>query len=322
MINSRPIKPLTKENILELVDDYTLFRHYIPEIKAPGRVFHSPIRDDPKPSCALWKGAKEWILNDFGRGSMNIFQFIMARDDCSYFDALETINRDFGLNLGTSRPSKAVKPVVRLLPPERRESVLEFKLRGFNEVDAKYWGKITINTLKRFKVLPAELVFFNKKIIYSYRDIDPAYSYEAINNTRKILRPYSKNFKWMSTIKRDFYCGYRELPQTGNILIITKSRKDVMAWYELGYPAISPQSEHIIVSPELMKELEGRFKTIIFNYDNDSVGREKSSLNATKYNKPEWFTPDNYKDTFSLLDSNVKSEIKEYITAEISSKVI
>ena len=66
--------------------------------------------------------------------------------------------------------------------------------------------------------------------------------------------------------------GYKQLPKGGKLLVITKSMKDVMLLYELGIPAIAPNSETQFVSDKMLEELHTRFKHIVLLYDNDLTG--------------------------------------------------
>lgn len=63
------------------------------------------------------------------------------------------------------------------------------------------------------------------------------------------------------------------LPKNGgDILVITKSLKDVMVLYELGITAIAPNSENLFVTDLQYNKLSEKFKNIIVLYDNDLAG--------------------------------------------------
>lgn len=50
------------------------------------------------------------------------------------------------------------------------------------------------------------------------------------------------------------------LPESGDILIITKALKDVMVLYEYGIPAIAPCSENLFITEAQYNHLKERFK--------------------------------------------------------------
>ena len=62
------------------------------------------------------------------------------------------------------------------------------------------------------------------------------------------------------------------LPKSGDILVVTKSMKDVMVLYQLGIPAIAPISENCFLTEAQYNKLQSRFKYIVLLYDNDRPG--------------------------------------------------
>jgi DNA primase len=134
-------------------------------------------------------------------------------------------------------------------------------------------------------------------LAYKYKDniFDPAYSYEEGEEFRKILRPYNKPYKWTSNVPRRYYQGYKQLDQTGDILIVTSSLKDVMIWRLFGYNAICPTGETVFLTQNALELLSYRFKKIILNYDNDNEGVQQS-LKVMKEFKINYILTPDYKD--------------------------
>lgn len=56
----------------------------------------------------------------------------------------------------------------------------------------------------------------------------------------------------------------KQLPKTGDVLIVQKAMKDIMCLYEFGIPSIAPNSENTSISDEEIAKLKERFKRIIF----------------------------------------------------------
>ena len=46
--------------------------------------------------------------------------------------------------------------------------------------------------------------------------------------------------------------GMHMIPKSGEFLVITKSMKDVMLCYELGIPAIAPNSENLFITDSIV----------------------------------------------------------------------
>ena len=66
--------------------------------------------------------------------------------------------------------------------------------------------------------------------------------------------------------------GYDKLPKEGKVCVITKSMKDVLSLYSFGIPACAPNSEVIIPSENIVKDLTSRFKYVFCLWDNDKTG--------------------------------------------------
>ena len=57
-----------------------------------------------------------------------------------------------------------------------------------------------------------------------------------------------------------------------DVLTITKSLKDVMELYQLGYSSIAPSSESARIEDDFMRLLHKRFEKVIIFFDNDEAG--------------------------------------------------
>lgn len=66
------------------------------------------------------------------------------------------------------------------------------------------------------------------------------------------------------------------LPKSGDYVVVTKSMKDVMVFYELGIPAIAPISENCYLTDAQHNKLIKRFKHVVLVYDNDRAGKTNS----------------------------------------------
>lgn len=118
----------------------------------------------------------------------------------------------------------------------------------------------------------------------------------------KVYRPTADSkVKWKSNMTSSLLHGSSQL-KPANILIITKSMKDVMVLHEMGYQAVSPMAENVIPSNEIMVDLISAYPKIYIFYDNDGEfnppkgisgkGKQAASKIATKYSLPMIFLPD------------------------------
>jgi 5S rRNA maturation endonuclease (ribonuclease M5) len=84
-----------------------------------------------------------------------------------------------------------------------------------------------------------------------------------------------------------------QLPSKGELLIITKSLKDVMSIHDcLSIPAIGLQSESVMMKDSVMDEYKSRFQKVICLFDNDEAGKKLSANFSEKYNIPHFFVPE------------------------------
>ena len=112
-------------------------------------------------------------------------------------------------------------------------------------------------------------------------------------NKFKIYRPYNKvNEKWLTNCTITDIQGYEQLPNSGDLLIITKSLKDVMTLYSLGYTAIAVNSENTLIPKIIMSDIKKRFKKIIVFFDNDKSGIDGATKFCKEFSIPNMQTPE------------------------------
>ena len=84
--------------------------------------------------------------------------------------------------------------------------------------------------------------------------------------------PTKKIYRFLSNWSSKLIQGSKQLPSSGDYLVVTKSLKDVMTLYELNIPAIAPCSENSFLSQTQFDRLKLKFKKIYLFYDNDLPG--------------------------------------------------
>ena len=110
------------------------------------------------------------------------------------------------------------------------------------------------------------------------------YAYKVYDKF-KIYRPLaSKYTKWRTNLTNRHVQGLAEIPKEGgDLLIITKSLKDVMCLYEMGFSAISPSSETTFIPEDMLKSLRSKWKHIVIMYDRDKTGMKTAREYSKKY---------------------------------------
>jgi hypothetical protein len=292
-------KNLTIEEVLKKVSQWDLWRYYIPGVQLK-RSFKSPLRKDENPSASLFVATDgNILLKDFQLGVFNIWQFLQAMYNLSFIEALQVVDNDFDLKLSTKpRFEKPTMEYIGICTDDKiemhDETKLPIKKRAWSKADQKYWGQfgLEIAFLQSHKIVPLENYWVNDKLVYWYTPYDPAYSIEFGEGKRKIYRPLAKRFKWVTNAKNTDVQGDEFLDATGEILVITKSYKDVLLLKTFGYHSVASQSESTFLPEAKLEDYKTRFQHIFLLWDNDTTGKNYSEKFCTLYNLIPIFVPD------------------------------
>lgn len=273
---------LSLRDLLEKVDDYTIYSYYLGSFK-PGKLMNSPLRNDDKmPSFAIFQGKTGGLLfKDHGTGeSGNALKFIKLYKNIQTRDELE---KELLRIFKKSNPTSSAAIVTRSYTP-KGDVDIGIVRQPFTEVDKKYWKQfhISLDTLKKFNVFSIKYFLCNRVVRGTYKEDSPMYAYKVFDRF-KIYRPLaSKYTKWRTNLTNEYVQGLAELPEIGgNLLIITKSLKDVMCLYEMGFSAIAASSETTFIPEDILNDLRSKWKNVIILYDRDCAGMK----NARQYNK-------------------------------------
>jgi len=316
MYTTKGYSKLTKEEILLRINPIDIFNYYISNFETPLKSFCSELRKDNNPSCRIkiYKNGIT-IYKDFGnKDTFDCFSYVQAKYNINYLEALKVINNDF--NLGLDGVAKSPPSPILIGISEKEYKINEItpinikRRKWNNKIDKKYWNSyyITCEILNIFDVFPCSHIWI-KKYLFKVKYDNPSYAYRIKNNVFKILSPYAKKeFKWISNTTEYDIQGYKQLPENGELLIITKSLKDVMVLYLLGYTAIAPQNEQINIPDNIMKELKIRFKKIILFYDDDPAGNMGRELICSNYNISSVILKGESKDISDYIKNNGKEK--------------
>ena len=261
---------VSKFSVFKILDEFTVYCYYIEEVLGPfdikiGENFRSPLReDDTNPSFRLYYGQGGLLFTDYGKknNTGDIVFFIKELYGCTESEALKKIVSDFGLNTsGSDLKLPTRQPFIK------NKKELGFKIKPFTNQDLAFWNSFSISysTLHRYNVFSVEYVFWDsmpikpKGLAFAYR----------IGKYCKVYSPFDKVHKFVSSFPRNYVEGMMQLTYSSDLLIITKSLKDVMVLHELGYEAISPKSENTVIPTEILNKLTPKYKRIVVFFDND-----------------------------------------------------
>lgn len=315
-------RSITKEFLLSKHSQEKYMEHYT-GVQVKKGLFISPLRADSKPTCAYYKNKSgDLILKDFnGSFCGNFISVVMFKFDCSYHKALDIIANDFGFI--KSKTLKINPPKIEYsgaILEETKTADIKIEVKEFSERELNWWKGFGISesTLKKYKVYSCKNVFLNNNFFSTSTETIPMYGYyggkkEGLEMWR-IYMPTKRNYRFLSNWNKSMIQGAHALPDSGELVVITKSMKDVMLLHDLGIPAIAPNSESTFISNQQLTNLKAKFKHVVLFYDNDLAGI--SSMNKIRKNndvKCIWLPKDKAKDISDFFKRYGKQKTLEII---------
>lgn len=271
---------VNKELLLKYITDLEVYQKYINEEIVPGKMILSPFRNENKASFGLFIGdGGEICFKDFKLGGGDCITFVKNLFNLTYFEACSKIAIDFGMEDDFIVKKIGKTETNNIIPINRTEFLhkagtlsLQKTKREWKSYDLLYWQEygISLKTLEFFNVEPISHFFVNDKIITADKYAYCFKEFKDNKETYKIYQPFNTVYKWINSHNNSVWQGWLQLPEKGDVLIITKSLKDVMAIYEItGLPSVSLQCENLLPKQQVYDELFNRFEDIYIFYDND-----------------------------------------------------
>lgn len=311
-------------DIEAVASELDIFKKYCSNFTELNKDFKSEFYDDKKPDCRVYISDNGKLkYHDFGAKDdhFNCYTYVMRKYSCNFRECLKIIANDFNIK-GTSEPFNmqpntnfTKERVVHFPYVPKVKPIIKIVSRNWNLTDYEYWYKqykISFEWLMSYNVIPCQYVYLQKgqeTTVFTESKVSPIYAYKFIFEgvvSYKIYFPLSTNkkFKWLfSGITANNIEGFDQLPDKDDLLIITKSLKDVICCRLCGYSAISLQGEGNKLSTDLFNKLNSRFIRFIVLYDNDDGGKEGSAEMVKKYGFKSIIIPPEYecKDLAELI---------------------
>lgn len=305
---------LTRENIFKMINEEDIYKYYYDAQFGDGKFqinkkLLSPFREESNPSIYFFMRNDDRIYwKDWGDAEgkvSDVFDYIQKLYNCNYFEALNYINKDLGLGLGKMNYSELenfIKPPCQNKTSAKKD--ISYNVRRFFIQDIKYWEKqygIKLYQLEDYNIFPVSEVFLNGELIMINTGIKPIYVYKLEEDTFKIYAPYGP-IKWLSNGGGKFIWGLDKIPKNGNILIMTKSLKDLIVYNNLGFYAIAFQTENFILDKNIYEDLYNRFNNLVLIYDNDDPGIKAAEKFKERFPKTNVLRLPKYKSCKDIAD--------------------
>ncbi len=238
-------------------------------------VFNSKDRT-PSMSIFVWKG-KGYRFNDHSTGikggpvDLVIELCKLKGEKINYGQACLKIVEDYNnyLLTGNSITVTEFKERAKYKP-------IDHPIRAWDKTDDNYWGQYELREedLKYYEAYPLESYTLSNgentlKIqgfhIYGY--------FTKAGELYKIYQPIVRDRRFLKV--KDHVQGLEQLNRPGEILVISKSLKDLAGLRKMNFEGcqyISPDSENSMLREPLLRSLQGSFKRVFTLMDNDSAG--------------------------------------------------
>lgn len=311
--------------IFDQVDDYAIFRHYVPDftdsvLKGNQNITSVFNPDENNPSMSVYRGVKGAInYKCFSTSNQgDCFQLVAdlkGMDNRTQFDkVLESIVDDMRLN------------VIRKKTFESDDWKSEY-YDQFTKAAIGYWDSFNVDqkTLSYFRVRQLKrLTYKNKKGKTSKYDYEAknlmAFEFD-ISGRKKLYVPVQKGLeeKYVAKNQRssDIF-GLKELPSYKvPYILICEGEKDCLVANAHGITAVSFQSASTVVSRSMIRELLQHAHYLIVCYDNDGPGRKNSYKLCKDYLLVNYELPEKYNDLADYLPNADANDFKKLLSESI-----
>lgn len=296
---------LNKQNLLDKVSTYQIFKTYVKYFNQVGKAFKSEFRDEKSPSCMIEMIGGDLLYTDFGEGSFRALEFVMRKFGCSFRDAIRRINNDFNIGLSDSDGSLIIpfigytanKDLYNCKHVEKSTTEIYVKYASYKDKDIEYWNKFgwTESMLNEASIKPIDFYWLtmkhkniNKMPFAVPQELAYAYDYYRHHEIyrRKLYFPLREaDHKWISNVDSSIIQNWDLLSKNGgDLLFITSSKKDSGPFYRIynQWNSCAPNNEGTFIPEKIfMIKIKPRWKRIILFYDNDTTG----IINALKWAK-------------------------------------
>lgn len=259
--------------LLGKTSEFDIMRFYL-NIDVLPALINSPLRQDRNASVSIFSpdGVKVFY-KDFGTGEHgSIFDLLGRMWNRTFSETITKIWDDIDrvkhnrINLNRTR-----RGVIH-----KSNSILEVRTRQWFDYDMEYWNSygISMEWLKFGDVYPISHILITRDNITKVIPAEKlAYVYVERKDGKvslKVYQPKSQRLKWLSKHDSSVWDLWSRLPDRGDTLFITSSRKDALClWENTGIPSVSLQGEGYVPKEKVINQLKQRFGRVIIFFDND-----------------------------------------------------
>ena len=292
---------ISKKVLLDRASEEEYMEYYLGITPIFKKLYKSPLRVDNHPTCGFYRNSSgELIFHDFATNTyLNFIGVVMTKFSCTYGAALQIIASDFKISNTVTDKHVSIQPHA-VIPKKQGITKIQIEVQPFTETELKWWAQYGIDQkiLKKFNIYSAKHVFLEDVLRAKSDSYNMIFGYYGGKQDGKelwrIYFPHRHSYRFLSNWNAKRIQGIKQLRKTGNLLIITKSLKDVACLYSLGIDAIAPNSETLFIPDTMLEELKLRFKHLLCLYDNDEAGITNMQKIKEKYGINTYYIPLQY----------------------------
>ena len=303
---SKGTDTISIDDVRRITTDYEVVNKYLGINVVPSNI-NSILREDKNPSLCIFPYKDSLFFKDFGTNqSGNIYQLLSLYWNIPLNQVYRKIYNDF---TSANYKSCCCKNKISKTIIKRKSNInIKVKIRNWKPWDIEYWSSygISLKWLEYCDIFPISHIFLIHQNGEQLTISADKYAYVYIERkdnkvSLKIYQPYSTNFKWMSKHDASVWDLWTKIPEKGDKLIITSSRKDALClWANTGIPSLSLQGEGYVPKEKVINQLKERYNKIYVFYDNDfknkvNNGRNYGRILAEKFNLQQIEIPTEYK---------------------------
>jgi hypothetical protein len=321
MISTKSV--ITKDDILNKIKQEEIFEKYIGIYPDCKKNYLNPLRlDDNHASCRFYYDNRGILkFKDFAvRWNIDCFNVVQMIYNVNFIQACYIIAEDFDLkNKEIDRSLLEERKVIQRENLKKIKVKIQVKSRNFVKFDIEYWAKFGIDVidLQYYNVFPVTHAWLGDDLIYIEKGTDVCYCYYFWGDNYKLYFPNrKKNSSYFRFIhnNQEIIQGYKQLDESGDYLVITKSLKDVIAMRRFGINAVAPMTETVMVNKPAFDHLITRFPIIFTLFDRDRAGKLLTIKHRKEYSTiPLMFTKDDEKDFTDNFARYGYSYMSDYI---------
>lgn len=283
-------KVITKEVLLLNIGEKEIFKKYLGlrDIEEEVLILN-PLRADSNPTCSF-KFVNDRIQfrdwsESFSRDCFNVAQLVTRSP--TFHDTLVRIAKDFGLlKMDGKEHFISVEEGVKRVKKEAVKLEIRVLFKDWEALEVEFWKQFGISkqTCIDFNVYPIRKAWVGESAepFYEFKYSDIGFAFYYGKGDYKLYFPLRERFRFLHNNSKVIQ-GVFMLPKIGKYCVLTKSYKDVMAFYELGVVAVAPMSETVIITPEQYAFLSSRFLKVFILNDNDWPGKKATIRTLKQY---------------------------------------